>query len=98
MPSCVLPERFLPAPKFAVYALTLEMFIFSLSSDKENIPQCVRNRKRKYSLSVFICNGMICLKPLFDGVGMGPAFMISVAFLLPIIVWSGLHLYKMHLK
>ena len=41
--------------------------------------------------------GMICLKPLFDGIGIGPTFMVSALILIPIFVCAR-HLYKMKLE
>ena len=41
--------------------------------------------------------GLICLKPLFDGIGVGPTFMVSALLLIPILICAR-HLYKMKLK
>ena len=41
---------------------------------------------------------MMCLKPLFDNIGVGQTFIGSTLVLLPIILLSGAHLYKMHLS
>jgi MFS family permease len=41
--------------------------------------------------------GLICLKPLFDGIGVGPTFMVSSLLLIPILICAR-HLYKMRLK
>lgn len=41
--------------------------------------------------------GLICLKPLFDGIGVGAGFMVSALLLIPILICAG-HLYKMKLK
>ena len=41
--------------------------------------------------------GLICLKPLFDGIGVGPTFMVSSLLLIPILVCAK-HLYKMKLS
>ena len=41
--------------------------------------------------------GLICLKPLFDGIGVGPTFMVSALLLIPILSCAR-HLYKMKLK
>ena len=40
---------------------------------------------------------MICLKPLFDTIGTGQTLIVGAVILLPIILLSGFHLYKMHL-
>ena len=41
--------------------------------------------------------GLICLKPLFDGIGVGPTFMVSALLLIPILICAR-HLYKMKLS
>ena len=41
--------------------------------------------------------GLICLKPLFDGIGVGPTFMVSALLLIPILM-SARQLYQMKLK
>ena len=41
--------------------------------------------------------GLICLKPLFDSIGVGPTFMISSMLLIPILICAR-RLYKMKLK
>lgn len=41
--------------------------------------------------------GMICLKPLFDNIGVGPTFMVSALLLIPVLICAW-HLYKMKLN
>ena len=65
-----------------------------IQSDERATVLSVKNMVDKAATGL----GMVCLKPLFDGIGMGPTFMVSSLVLLPIILWSACHLYKMHLK
>ena len=46
---------------------------------------------------IFTGLGLICLKPLFDNIGVGPTFMVSALLLIPILICAR-HLYKMNLK
>ena len=46
---------------------------------------------------VFWAISMICLKPLFDGIGVGPTFIVSALLLIPILMCA-VHLYNMKLK
>ena len=65
-----------------------------IKSDERATVLSVKNMMDKALTGV----GMVCLKPLFDTIGMGPTFMVSAVLLLPIILWSSCHLYKLHLK
>lgn len=64
----------------------------------------IRSDERATILSVssmmnrlFWAFAMICLKPLFDGIGVGQTFMVSALLLIPILICA-YHLYRMKLK
>lgn len=97
-------------PLWGVYMCLGLMILGSASSSLSSITTSVlvnhrvQSDERATILSVksmlakaFHGIGLICLKPLFDGIGVGPTFMVSSFLLIPILVCAK-HLYKMNLR
>ena len=98
------------APTWMVYVCLLIMVGGSASNVLANMSTSVlvnhriQSDERATILSVksmiaraFQGVGLMCLKPLFDGVGIAPTFMISALLLVPILICA-YHLYKMKLE
>ena len=98
------------APTWMVYVCLLIMVGGSASNVLANVSTSVlvnhriQSDERATILSVksmiaraFQGVGLMCLKPLFDGVGIAPTFMISAILLVPILICA-YHLYKMKLE
>ena len=97
-------------PLWGVYMCLGLMIVGSASSSLSSITTSVlvnhriQSDERATILSVksmlakaFHGIGLICLKPLFDGIGVGPTFMVSSLLLIPILVCAK-HLYRMNLR
>lgn len=97
-------------PVWAVYlCLTLMMIgaasvVLSSIATSVLINHRIKSDERATVLSVksmvsriFQGFGLMCLKPLFDGIGVGPTFMVSALLLIPILICAR-HLYQMKLK
>ena len=95
---------------FAVYVCLLLMMLGSSSVVLSRIATStlvnhrIKSDERATILSVksmvervFQGIGLICLKPLFDGIGVGPTFIASALLLIPMLICAR-HLYKMKLK
>lgn len=88
----------------ALMALASSSVTLSRISSSVLINHRIKSDERATVLSVasmvnraFSGLGLICLKPLFDGIGVGPTFMVSALLLIPILICAR-HLYKMKLK
>ena len=88
----------------ALMALASSSVMLSRISASVLINHRIKSDERATVLSVasmvnraFSGLGLICLKPLFDGIGVGPTFMVSSFLLIPILICAR-HLYKMRLK
>ncbi len=97
-------------PLWCVYICLGLMIVGAASCSLSNITTSVlvnhriQSNERATILSVksmlaraFQGIGLICLKPLFDDIGVGPTFMVSALLLIPILICA-IHLYKMKLK
>lgn len=97
-------------PVWAVYVCLVFMIVGSSSVVLSEIATSVlvnhriKSDERATVLSIKSMVGrifqgfcLICLKPLFDGIGVGPTFMISSLLLIPILICAQ-HLYHMKLK
>ena len=98
------------APIWAVYLclalmmLTSSSVVLSRISASVLINHRIKSDERATVLSVasmvhraFSGIGLICLKPLFDSIGVGQTFMVSALLLIPILICAR-RLYKMKLK
>lgn len=96
-------------PVWAVYGCLILMIIGSASSVLSSITTSVlvnhriKSDERATVLSVksmmnraFQGIGLICLKPLFDNIGVGPTFMATGLLLIPVLICAW-YLYKMKL-
>ena len=88
----------------ALMALASSSVMLSSISTSVLINHRIKSDERATILSVasmvnraFSGLGLICLKPLFDGIGVAPTFMVSSLLLIPILICAR-HLYKMKLK
>ena len=88
----------------ALMALASSSVILARISTSVLINHRIKSDERATILSVasmvnraFAGIGLICLKPLFDGIGAGPTFIVSTFLLIPILICAK-HLYKMKLK
>ncbi|MBR4926804.1 MAG: MFS transporter, partial [Alphaproteobacteria bacterium] len=96
-------------PVWAVYGCLILMIVGSASSVLSGITTSVlvnhriKSDERATVLSVksmmnraFQGIGLICLKPLFDNIGVGPTFMATGLLLIPVLICAW-YLYKMKL-